>query len=153
MQSKGVNVSSVYIQIQADAALCMRIRHWKEARTGLENLFPTEGALRWFMRTNEHALIAAGVLLKLPRGKYVDPVPFAAAALNMMRRDAPRPCDVSETGAGGTAVGDTQCHQMCHYRNADSAAGCSSPSSAAGLALQLAHPVSASGNCTEATGW
>lgn len=72
-------------QIEADAALCKRIQPWKDARQELANLFPTDSALRWFIRKHEPALVATGVLLKLPRGTYIDPVPFAAAALNLMR--------------------------------------------------------------------
>jgi hypothetical protein len=72
-------------QVKADAAQFARIRFWKEYREHAANLFPTESALRWFIRKHEHALVASGVLMKLPRGTYIDPVPFSAAALNLMR--------------------------------------------------------------------
>ena len=72
----------------ADAALFERIRYWKEFRREAGHLFPTDGALRWFIRCHESALVSAGVLLKLPRGNYVDPVPFRAAAINLMRQAA-----------------------------------------------------------------
>ncbi len=76
-------------QVIADAAQFARIRFWKEYRENAANLFPTEACLRWFMRKHERALVASGVLLKLPRGTYIDPVPFSAAALNLMRSSGP----------------------------------------------------------------
>jgi len=72
-------------QIAADAALFERVQFWRDFRSGAANLFPTDGALRWFIRSHEQALIASGVLLKLPKGTYVDPQPFRAAAINLMR--------------------------------------------------------------------
>jgi hypothetical protein len=75
-------------QVTADAAQFARIRFWKEYREQAANLFPTESALRWFIRKHEQALVASGVLMKLPRGTYIDPVPFSAAALNLMRHGA-----------------------------------------------------------------
>lgn len=75
-------------QIMADAAQFGRIRFWREYREQAAHLFPTDHALRWFIRKHETTLIACGVLLKLPRGTYIDPIPFSAAALNLMRRGA-----------------------------------------------------------------
>ncbi len=72
-------------QVMADAAQFSRLLHWKDYRKQVANLFPTDSALRWFNRTHEQALLAAGVLIKLPRGTYIDPVPFSAAALKLMR--------------------------------------------------------------------
>ena len=72
-------------QIVSDAALFERIRFWKEFRLQAEQIFPTDSSLRWFIRTHEQALVASGVLLKLPRGTYIDPEPFRAAAINLMR--------------------------------------------------------------------
>ena len=69
----------------ADVALFERIRYWKEFRREAGHLFPTDGALRWFIRCHESALVSAGALLKLRRGIYVDPGPFRAAAINLMR--------------------------------------------------------------------
>lgn len=70
----------------ADAALFERVRHWTEFRASAAHLFPTDAALRWFIRTHTAQLIAAGALLKLPRGNYVDPVAFRAVAINLMRQ-------------------------------------------------------------------
>ncbi len=72
--------------ITADAALFERIRYWRDFRRETGHLFPTDGALRWFIRCHERALLSAGALLKLPRGNYVDPVPFRATAINLMRQ-------------------------------------------------------------------
>lgn len=68
-----------------DAELFARVRAWKDYRQEAENVFPTEHALRWFIRKHESQLVALGVLLKLPRGTYIDPVPFSAVAMNLMR--------------------------------------------------------------------
>lgn len=76
-------------QVVSDAALFSRIRTWRDFRTTAEHLFPTDAALRWFIRTNEQALVASGALLKLPRGTYVDPIPFSAPAINLMRGGMP----------------------------------------------------------------
>jgi hypothetical protein len=76
-------------QMLADAALFRRIRYWKEFREGVTHLFPTDGALRWFIRQNEETLVASGVLLKLPRGNYIDPEPFRAAAMRLMQHGGP----------------------------------------------------------------
>lgn len=72
-------------QVSSDALLFGRIRYWKIFRQQADNLFPTDDSLRWFIRKHEAALVATGVLLKLPRGTYVDPEPFRAAAINLMR--------------------------------------------------------------------
>ena len=72
-------------QTEADAAQFERVRHWKTFRAEARNLFPTDDALRWFMRQHEAALVTAGALLKLPRGNFIDPGPFKAMALNLMR--------------------------------------------------------------------
>lgn len=72
-------------QVAADALLFGRIRYWKIFRQQADHLFPTDDSLRWFIRKHESALVASGVLLKLPRGTYVDPEPFCAAVINLMR--------------------------------------------------------------------
>lgn len=72
----------------AEIGLFERIRYWKEFRREAAHLFPTDGALRWFIRCHEDALVAAGALLKLPRGNYIDPGPFRAAAINLMLQAA-----------------------------------------------------------------
>jgi hypothetical protein len=74
-------------QVEADAALFDRIQYWKDFRTSATHLFPTDNAFRWFLRKHNTVLIAAGVLLKLPRGTYVDPGPFRALAINLMRNN------------------------------------------------------------------
>jgi hypothetical protein len=68
-----------------DAELFSRVRYWKDFQLETENVFPTEHALRWFIRKHESVLVEIGVLLKLPRGTYIDPMPFSAAAINLMR--------------------------------------------------------------------
>ena len=68
-----------------DAELFSRVRYWKDYQRETENVFPTEHALRWFIRKHESELVEIGVLLKLPRGTYIDPMPFSAAAINLMR--------------------------------------------------------------------
>lgn len=62
-----------------------RIRPWRQFREDANHLFPTESAFRWFIRTHEHALLSCGALLKLSRGNYIDPAPFRAAAIGLMR--------------------------------------------------------------------
>ena len=69
-----------------DAALFERVQYWKEFQPEAKNLFPTESALRWFIRQHDPALVDLDVLLKLPRGNYIDPEPFRAAAINLMRQ-------------------------------------------------------------------
>jgi hypothetical protein len=73
-------------QVSSDASLFSRVRFWKSFRLQAENLFPTDDSLRWFIRKHEQALVASGVLLKLPRGTHIDPEPFCAAAINLMRQ-------------------------------------------------------------------
>lgn len=68
-----------------DAALFGRIRHWKEFRATATHLFPSDHSFRWFIRTHEQALVDSGVLLKLPRGNYLDPHRFSAVAMRLMR--------------------------------------------------------------------
>lgn len=68
-----------------DAELFSRVRYWKDYQRETANVFPTEHALRWFIRKHESELVEIGVLLKLPRGTYIDPMPFSAAAINLMR--------------------------------------------------------------------
>lgn len=72
-------------QVLEDAELFARVRHWKDYQLDAKHVFATEHALRWFIRKHEDQLLKFGVLLKLPRGTYVDPVPFSAAAINLMR--------------------------------------------------------------------
>jgi hypothetical protein len=72
-------------QVLADAAQFERLRHWKAFRRESRNLFPTDDSFRWFLRQHEAALVTAGVFLKLPRGNFIDPEPFRAAAINLMR--------------------------------------------------------------------
>jgi hypothetical protein len=85
-------------QVTADAAQFARIRHWKEYREQAAHLFPTECALRWFIRKHEPALVASGVLMKLSRGTYIDPIPFSAAALNLMRHSTACPVQGKQDG-------------------------------------------------------
>lgn len=73
-------------QITSDSDLFARVRRWKDFRLQAQHLFPTESALRWFIRQHEQALVNAGVLLTLPRGHFVDPIPFQAVAINIMRQ-------------------------------------------------------------------
>jgi hypothetical protein len=68
----------------ADAALFERIRYWKDFRPSAGHLFPTNDSLRWFIRSHEPALLAAGALFKLTRGSFIDPEPFRAIALALM---------------------------------------------------------------------
>lgn len=79
-------------QMVKDAALFERVRHWREFRAGAPHLFPTDNALRWFIRQHETELVSAGVLLKLARGNYVDPTPFKALSMNIMRGQRPVDC-------------------------------------------------------------
>ena len=72
-------------QILDDAALFGRIRHWKEFRATAGHLFPSDNSFRWFIRTHEQALLDSGVMLKLPRGNYLDPDRFPAVAMRLMR--------------------------------------------------------------------
>ncbi len=71
--------------MKADAAQFQRLRHWKDYRERASNLFRTDWALRWFIRRHEERLVASGALLKTSRGTFIDPVPFSAMALNLMR--------------------------------------------------------------------
>ena len=57
-------------------ALFMRIKPWKEFRSEAKHLFPTDSALRWFLRTHDAALAQAGAVVKLRRGLYIDPPTF-----------------------------------------------------------------------------
>jgi hypothetical protein len=83
-----------------DAALFERVQYWKEFQPEAKNLFPTESALRWFIRQHEQALVDLDVLLKLPRGNYIDPEPFRAAAINLMRRSSHETVGVNRQPSG-----------------------------------------------------
>jgi len=66
-------------------ALFMRIKPWKEFRSEAKHLFPTDSALRWFLRTHDTALAQAGAVVKLRRGLYIDPPIFMSSALDLLR--------------------------------------------------------------------
>ena len=61
-----------------------RVRYWKDFRAQAEHLFPTDSALRWFIRKHQKVLIDRGALLKLHRGDYIDPELFRAGAIELM---------------------------------------------------------------------
>jgi hypothetical protein len=66
-----------------------RIRYWKVFRASAQHLFPTDDALRWFIRKHEKELVSTEALLKLPRGNYVDPEVFRQVAIDLMRGATP----------------------------------------------------------------
>jgi hypothetical protein len=72
-------------QREEDVDLFGRIVPWKQFRQQAAHLFPTESAFRWFIRTQDRNLVRAGALLKLTRGNYIDPKPFMATAVDLMR--------------------------------------------------------------------
>jgi hypothetical protein len=77
-----------------------RIRYWKEFRISAQHLFPTDDALRWFIRKHESALVRTEALLKLPRGNYLDPEIFRLVAIDLMRGAATEPQSAA-LGCGG----------------------------------------------------
>ena len=68
-----------------DAALFKRVLYWKEFRNSAQHLFKTDDSLRWFIRKHERALLQSGVLLKFGRGNFIDPEPFQAKAIHLLR--------------------------------------------------------------------
>jgi hypothetical protein len=69
----------------SESEVFARIRYWKDYRPQAAHVFATDHSLRWFLRKHERELLSAGVLLKLPNGTYVDPLPFSALALRLLR--------------------------------------------------------------------
>ena len=76
-------------QIRADAEVFRRILAWRKYREQATHVFSTDHALRWFIRKHGPALQAGRALPKLPTGTFIDPVPFSAMALQLMRGDSP----------------------------------------------------------------